>query len=123
MAAVRQELGKSENSFEEQALGEVQGYIEKIEKKSEVVTDQGNVGMVQPVGVQTQSPMNNDMATVVAQSIQKQGKPNIVLPLTEVELQEGLHHRVIDGIRWLAEWCRLMIKKYPGRVFYPVEVR
>ena len=123
MATVRQELGQSGNRFEEQALEEVKGYIEKIEKKAEVVTDQGVGVVVQPPGIPTQTPSYGDMASIVTQSIQKQGKPQIVLPLTEGELREGLHHRVIDGIRWLAEWCRLMIKKYPGRVFYPVEIR
>lgn len=34
----------------------------------------------------------------------------IVLPLSEKEIEEGLHHKVRDSIRWLAEWCLKIIK-------------
>lgn len=123
MATVRQELDGRSGYFEEQALREVQGYIEKVEKKPEIVTNQASNASSQLMNGQIQTSVSDDMAVVVAQSIQNQGKPKIVLPLTEEELRKGLHHRVIDGVRWLAEWCRMMIKKYPGRVFYPVEVQ
>lgn len=121
MATVRQELGQGRGYFEDHGVGDVQSYIEKIEKKSEVVTDQAAVPS-RISASQVSVPASGDMAAMVAQSIQQQGKPQIVLPMTEEELRNGLHYRVVDGVRWLAEWCQMMIKKYPGRVFYPIEV-
>lgn len=45
-------------------------------------------------------------------------KPNIILPMDEEEIKKGLHHKIIDSIRWLAEWCKRNILLYPKRVFY-----
>lgn len=42
----------------------------------------------------------------------------VILPLTEEEVEEGLHHKVSDSIRWLAEWCLRLIKIAHGRVRY-----
>ena len=38
-------------------------------------------------------------------------QPVYVLPLGEVALREGLHKSVSDSVRWLAEWCKRLIKK------------
>jgi hypothetical protein len=122
MATVRQELAQG-SFYEEQASREVQSYIEKVEKKSEVVTDNSQTVVLPKMGNQVQTQVGDDMGMIVAKSVQGQGKAKIVLPLTEEELRNGLHHKVVDGVRWLAEWCRMMIKKYPGRVFYPVSVQ
>lgn len=35
----------------------------------------------------------------------------ITLPLTEEEIKHGLHHKIIDSVRWLALWCVRMAKK------------
>jgi len=45
----------------------------------------------------------------------------VVLPLTEAEIEEGLHHKVKDSIRWLAEWCKRFIKTARGNVKYADE--
>ena len=37
-------------------------------------------------------------------------KPQIVLPLHEEEVEKAMHRKVIDSIRWLAEWCLRVIK-------------
>jgi hypothetical protein len=34
----------------------------------------------------------------------------IVLPLSEEEIEEGLHRKVRDSFRWLAEWCLKIVK-------------
>ncbi|MBI3954789.1 hypothetical protein HY333_01970 [Candidatus Collierbacteria bacterium] len=105
------------SSADEQALKEVEGYIERIERQSEVKSAQSPL---QPAPQVQQAPASvvSDMGQIVLQSAQKVGKPKIVLPLTEDGIKKGLHHKMIDGVRWLAEWCIFMIKKYPGRVFY-----
>lgn len=101
-------------SADEMALKEVDGYIEKIEKKAETQSVQTGVtqsGHVSP-------PIVSDTSGKVIMSSKSAAAPKIVLPLDEEEIRQGLHHKMIDAIRWLAEWSVYIIKKYPGRVFY-----
>ena len=103
-------------TVEEQALKEVEGYIEQVEKQAEAsVSD-----VLQPSAgaTPTPTPVYDDMGKIVVQAADSSGKASIVLPLDEEEIKKGLHHKVVDGLRWLAEWCIYIIKKYPGRVFY-----
>jgi hypothetical protein len=79
----------------------LEGYIEKVEK----------AGEIQQVVVDdyTQQVLMNPVAG--------QGK-KITLPLTEEQVQLGLHQQVWAGIRWLAEWCVRQIKMLAGRAEY-----
>lgn len=100
---------------DEIATQEVVGYIERIEKQAEVKPPT-------VVGGATSSTVTGTLVDDAAKKAlglaPKQQKQQIVLPLTEEEVVEGLHHKVLEAIRWLAEWSIYMIKKYPGRVFY-----
>lgn len=72
-------------------LAKLEGYIEQIEQqKGNAVTDDA--------GSQILTPAGDDQVT-------------ITLPLTEEQVKEGLHHKIIDAFRWLAEWCEVIIKK------------
>jgi hypothetical protein len=103
-------------SVDEEALKEVEGYVERVEKQMEIKKPSNPL---QPSSVKTPAPkVQDDFGNVVMQAAQKQVKAKIILPMDEIEVKEGLHHKIIDAARWLAEWCVLMIKKYPGRVFY-----
>ena len=42
----------------------------------------------------------------------------VTLPLTEEEISLGLGYKVIDSIRWLAEWCLRLVKITHGKIFY-----
>jgi len=120
MAGVRQEIDRG--GRDERVRLEVDGYMEKVEKRAEVVTDQGS-GVAGTNNSQTIPKQTyTDMGQTVVQSLGGQQKPKVILPLTEEELKLGLHRKIIDVFRWMAEWCQLVIKKYPGRVFYPVRV-
>ena len=104
-------------ALDEIALREVENYIEKIEKQTEVsVADQQKPSQGTPTAQATSVP--TDMGQVVSAQMATTTKPNIVLPLNKQQIEEGLHRKVIEGVKWLAEWCVMMIKKYPGRVFY-----
>ncbi len=93
---------------------EQMSYVERTEKQVETK---------QPVNVVPQQAVTTtpvkDMGKIVSAQFAIQTKPNIVLPLDQKEVVDGLHHKVWEGVRWLSEWCVMMIKKYPGRVFYP----
>jgi len=45
-------------------------------------------------------------------------QPVIVLPVTQQAVQAGMKKSVKDSIRWLAEWCVKMMKKFHGLVVY-----
>ncbi|KKS65679.1 MAG: hypothetical protein UV35_C0035G0002 [candidate division WWE3 bacterium GW2011_GWB1_42_6] len=94
---------------------EQMGYVEKVEKQVE--TQQ----RANPQPQQKQETVDSqlgDMGKVVSAQFAGVTKSNIVLPLDQEEVAEGLHHKVWESARWLSEWCVMMIKKYPGRVFY-----
>lgn len=83
---------------------EVESWLEKLEKEDSnlpkpVVDDKGQ--------------------TVLDDTIsKKKDKFKVVLPLTKEEVERGLHHKVVDSIRWLAEWCIKTIKMFHGKVAY-----
>ncbi len=112
MPAMGKEL-EPKISPDELAAQEVEGYIERIEKQTEIKP---------PTQVTTGQPAVTMSAADAAKKAMAVGprrpKQQIVLPLDEDGVRRGLHHKVWDAIRWLAEWSIYMIKKYPGRVFY-----
>lgn len=59
----------------------------------------------QPVSVQPSAPQ----------------QPNIVLPLTKDDIQTGQKQPTSSAFRWLTEWVKWLIKKYPGRALYKSE--
>lgn len=104
---------------EEMAAEKLEGYIERVEKQPEIAADVAQY--VKPSGSIAMPQMTPvDFGAQVMQQAQAQTQ-TITLPLTEAKMKEGLHHKVFDAIRWLAEACVYLIKKYPGRVFYPRE--
>jgi hypothetical protein len=44
----------------------------------------------------------------------------VTLPLTEEEMKFALHQKVIDSIRWLAEWMKRVLKIAGGKFIYKV---
>ena len=76
--------------IEEEPIKELieSGHIERVERAAELKTPvMGGFG--QPPLVQSSAPQN----------------PKIKLPLTDDQIQQGLHHKVWESIRWLAVWC------------------
>jgi len=83
---------------------EVEGWLEKLEKED----------------AQLQQPVTDDKTgQVVLDDLQKKkDKFKVILPLTKDEVEKGLHYKVVDSIRWLAEWCIRMIKIFGKKVVY-----
>ena len=86
-----EEPGELERLAEERR--ELEGYIERVERtpKKEPVTDDGT-------GQAVLTPSQSQPVTVT-------------LPLTEEEIKHGLHHKIVDSMRWLSEWCWRITKK------------
>lgn len=103
-------------TVDEIAMGEVDNYIEKVEGSTErTVSDnqsqQQQVSQIQPQAQTVQ------VSNINGGNQQKEVK-KIVLPIDESVMRYGLKNNPTVGVKWLAEWCLMMIKKYPGRVFY-----
>lgn len=80
---------------------EMQGYIEKIEKEAELTNS-----------------ITDDYTNKVLLSSSANQNPTITLPLTHVQVNAGLHHKVWEAVTWLAAWCLRQVKLSPGRVKY-----
>jgi hypothetical protein len=100
--------------LEQEAMQEVEGYIEQVEKAPEI--DQDSQLKPAPSQTPTPAPVIDDSGQTVMSSSEPVAP--IRLPLTETQVRDGLHHKLVDSFRWLAEYCVYLIKKYPGRVFY-----
>lgn len=100
---------------DEIALREIEGYLDKVEHQTE--NQQNQTLKPQTIQTLTTFPQSTGPISNTGQ-VPLNTAANIVLPLDQVGVQTGLGKNVIDGLRWLSEWCVMMIKKYPGRVFY-----
>ncbi len=72
---------------------EVEGYVERVEKDPELLKALAD-DYVKQVGMTTPAAQN----------------PKVKLPLSDDQIKLGLHHKVWEAIRWLAEWCDRQIK-------------
>lgn len=72
---------------------ETEGYIEKIEKEIELV-----------------KPVVDDYTKQVLLASVAPQNPKVKLPLDDEGIKKGLHHKVWESFRWLAEWCWRQVK-------------
>jgi hypothetical protein len=90
----------SKESKEFEVPPEVKEFVEVIDKE--------NVTLDRPV------VHGNKVLVEPATSL----SPSMVLPMTHSGVQKGLKQNVKKSVRWLAEWCVRLIKKFHGRVVY-----
>ncbi len=100
---------------DEVALKEIQGYIDRAEHQVETQQPQLNRPQQTAVTSQVSQPTVGKGVAGVAPAIEAK---KITLPMNQIEVEKGLQQNIKEGVRWLSEWCVMMIKKYPGRVFY-----
>ncbi|MEK9200599.1 MAG: hypothetical protein AAB909_01360, partial [Patescibacteria group bacterium] len=95
------------------AVHEVPSSVE-IEKKSEVAPYMEQAGADMDIA----GGVTDDYTQNVLLKYEKDSGRREELPLTEAQVQEGLHHKVWESIRWLAEWCVRQAKMLHGKVMY-----
>ena len=84
---------------------EVESWLEKLEKE--------DTSLSKPVV----DPSDDDK--VILEDVKgDKDRFRVVLPMTKEEVDKGIHSKVIDSARWLAEWCIKMIKMFHGKVAY-----
>lgn len=79
----------------------------EIERKAQVVPG---------AAAQLKKPVIDDQTGQVLVTAPSAQQPKIDLPLTESGIRQGLAYKVVDSIRWLAEWC-LRLLKIAGQPF------
>ena len=67
--------------------------------------------------IELPQPVTDDQGRVLVSSPAPQ-QVKLQLPLTSEEEERGLHLKVVDSLRWLAEWCLRLTKTIPGKFFY-----
>lgn len=82
---------------------EIEPYIEKIEKE-----------------IFLAKPISDNYGQILVTSSSAQ-PTQIILPLTQATLLFGLKQKVDESIRWLAEWCRRLIKIFGPRAVFRKE--
>jgi len=103
MAAPQEKTPITEYTRQVDLEPEVEGWLEKLEKE--------DAQLKQPV-------VNPKTGQVVLDDSQQQTGFKVVLPLTKDEMEKGLRHKVVDSVRWLAEWCWRLIKMFGNKVAY-----
>jgi len=88
---------------EEKVPEDVENWMEKLEQGEEIKLPQ---------------PVVHDDQVVVSNIGNDVADDALVLPLTEKQVEEGLHEKVYNSARWLAEWCIRVAKKLHGQVMY-----
>ncbi len=96
-----------------EAVQEIPTQVE-IEKKPEVSQ------YMEPAGedMDIAGGVTDDYTKKILLDYDKDSGKSGELPLTEAQVQEGLHHKVWESIRWLAEWCVRQAKMLHGKVMY-----
>lgn len=86
----------------------------EVEKKPEFV------GYVEKSGKDavTPKPIVDDYTQQILLKSSDPTNVKIKLPLTEEEIQTGLHRKVLESVRWLAEWCVRQVKMLGARAEY-----
>ena len=98
---------------DELAVREVEGYIERVEKKAESTVSDNQVKKVAD-----QNNLQPATNLPVIPQLPSEEKQKVILPIEKIEIERGVKSGVGESVRWLSEWCVYMIKKYPGRIFY-----
>jgi len=65
---------------------------------------------VKPTVVSIPPPVQSLGVKPMGQNIPVQTSPSVTLPLTDVQIAQGLHTSITSSLRWLAEWCRRKLK-------------
>lgn len=64
-------------------------------------------------------PVTDDTGAVIVDTPAPQ-QVTVTLPLTEEEMNQALHLKIVYSLRWLAEWCKRLLKIMRGKFIYKI---
>lgn len=86
---------------------QIEAIPEEIEKAEAVAG--AEISLPQPVTDDTGAVVLDDAAPK---------QVTVTLPLTDKEIEQALHLKVVESFRWLAEWTKRLLKKAGGKFLY-----
>lgn len=98
--------------------GEVAPTLEMGEEAEEEEIESWAERLERGEDVNLPAPVTDDQTGQVLVAPAKPSEPDLVLPVTEEEIKKGLHLKIWESLRWLAEWSMRVFKMFPGRVVY-----
>lgn len=95
-------LSSSEKVSSKEASQEVGEWVTKVETGEDI---------------QLPKPITDDHGQVLVEPAAP-SQVAVTLPLTDDQIKTGLHRKIVDSIRWLAEWCLRLLKVSNNKIAY-----
>lgn len=62
-------------------------------------------------------PVEDEYGQILVKAV-RPIKLKVDLPLTKPKIKKALKKKIVNSVRWLAEWCLRLVKMFPKRVSY-----
>ena len=93
-------------------IGSSESVLQDLGKEMDLPKEVISAGVkTQPITVSIPPPVHNLGVKVTGAPVSVIKTSAVALPLSDVQIAEGLHTNIANSIRWLAEWCRYKLKK------------
>jgi hypothetical protein len=99
---IRRLFGRRKEKFPVVEIPEVPEVPIEVERR---------VTPISGAATQLKKPVTDDQTGQVLVTSTTAQTPKIVLPLTKDEIEAGLTVKLVNSVRWLAEWCLRLVKK------------
>ncbi len=95
------------------AIGSSESALQDLGKEMDLPKEVVSAGVkTQPITVSIPPPVSNLGVKASGGTVVPTIKmSSTTLPLSDVQIAEGLHTNITSSFRWLAEWCRYKLKK------------
>lgn len=90
-----------------------------VTERKEPEIDKENASYIQKVEqeIYLSKPITDDAGQPMVSS-QVLPTPTIILPTTKQKYLDGLKQKVVDSVRWLAEWCGRLLKIFGAKATF-----
>jgi len=97
---------------QESPIRATESSFEDVGKEMELPKEVTAAGVsVRPTIVSIPPPVKTLGVKVTGAQVPIVPNTTTTLPLSDVQIAEGLHTNISNSIRWLAEWCKYNLKK------------
>ncbi|MFC1790641.1 hypothetical protein ACFLZP_04135 [Patescibacteria group bacterium] len=112
MAAVDKETEVASPEKRQRIIRKIFGKKEKfpVVEVPEIPPEIEKAQSVSGASTQLQKPVVDDQGQIIVDAPGDRGK-KITLPLTKEGVRVGLTYKIVDSLRWLAEWCLRLAKR------------
>ncbi|MFZ2025480.1 MAG: hypothetical protein WAV51_04305 [Microgenomates group bacterium] len=105
-------IGSFGKEQEHSPIGAAESQVKDLGKEMDLPKEVVAAGVrARPTTVTIPPPVQNLGVKVTGVQSPIHSATTVVLPLSDVQIAEGLHTNITNSFRWLAEWCRYKLKK------------